>query len=255
MPEMPDVLKLHADGTPDKHAVIVDASHGARPSVTTFAELNQLVNRLVHGLRAARRASRATGSSGAARTRSRSSRSSTRPGRPGLVAVPLSYRFNADEMQYVIDNSDATLVISDAEYAPVVAAARDRLPKVRAYVGFAATDDAPELPAGWKSWDDVTEGQSGRRAVGPGRLRGRGADALHVGHHREAEGRAAHHHQPRGRASRCSASSACSSATRCTSRPARCTTRARSRSCRSTTRSARRSSCCAASTRSRGSRR
>ena len=25
-----------------------------------------------------------------------------------LVAVPLSYRFNAEEMQYVIDNSDAT---------------------------------------------------------------------------------------------------------------------------------------------------
>ena len=53
MSEMPDVLKLHADGTPHKHAVIVDASHGARPSVTTFAELNELVNRLVHGLRAA----------------------------------------------------------------------------------------------------------------------------------------------------------------------------------------------------------
>ena len=30
MTEMPDVLKLHADGSPDKHAVIVDASHGAR---------------------------------------------------------------------------------------------------------------------------------------------------------------------------------------------------------------------------------
>ena len=44
MTEMPDVLKLHADGSPDKHAVIVDASHGARPSVTTFAELNELVN-------------------------------------------------------------------------------------------------------------------------------------------------------------------------------------------------------------------
>src|SRR4051812_9403875 len=53
MSEMPDVLKLHADGSSDKHAVIVDASHGARPSVTTFRELNDLVNRLVHGLQAA----------------------------------------------------------------------------------------------------------------------------------------------------------------------------------------------------------
>jgi acyl-CoA synthetase (AMP-forming)/AMP-acid ligase II len=166
MPEMPDVLKLHADGTPDKHAVIVDASHGARPSVTTFAELNQLVNRLVHGLRAlgADQGDRIVwcGPNSleivavihAAR-------------KAGLVAVPLSYRFNADEMQYVIDNSDATLVISDAEYAPVVAEAQDRLPKVRAYVGFAATDDAPDLPAGWKSWADVTEGQSDEEPSAP----------------------------------------------------------------------------------------
>ena len=50
----------------------------------------------------------------------------------GLVAVPLSYRFNADEMQYVIDNSDATLVIVDAEHAPVIDSVRDRIPKVRA---------------------------------------------------------------------------------------------------------------------------
>ena len=50
----------------------------------------------------------------------------------GLVAVPLSYRFNADEMQYVIDNSDATLVVVDAEQAPLVASVRDRLPEGRA---------------------------------------------------------------------------------------------------------------------------
>ena len=30
MAEMPDVLKLHADGSPDRLAVIVDASHGAQ---------------------------------------------------------------------------------------------------------------------------------------------------------------------------------------------------------------------------------
>jgi acyl-CoA synthetase (AMP-forming)/AMP-acid ligase II len=156
---MPDVLKLHADGTPDKHAVIVDAGHGARPSVTTFAELNQLVNRLVHGLRAAGaeqgdrivwcgpNSLEVVAVIHAAR-------------KAGLVAVPLSYRFNAEEMQYVIDNSDATLVIADAEYAPVVAESMDRLPKVRAYVAFTATDDAPPVPAGWKSWEEVTEGQS-----------------------------------------------------------------------------------------------
>ncbi len=51
-----------------------------------------------------------------------------------LVAVPLSYRFNAEEMQYVIDNSDATVVVIDAEEAPLVASVRDQLPKLRAVV-------------------------------------------------------------------------------------------------------------------------
>ena len=82
----------------------------------------------------------------------------------GLVAVPLSYRFNSDEMQYVIDNSDATLVIADAEYAPLIEAARDRLPKVRTCVGFVATE---------------------ARNRGPRRL------AVVAGRHRRAAGRGA----------------------------------------------------------------
>jgi acyl-CoA synthetase (AMP-forming)/AMP-acid ligase II len=158
MSDMPDVLKLHADGSPDKPAVIVDASHGAQPSETTFAALNELVNHLVHGLRAAgvKQGDRLVwcGPNSlevvavihAAR-------------KAGLVAVPLSYRFNTDEMQYVIDNSDATLVIADAEYAPTIEAARDRLPKVRAYVGYVATATPAELPEGWLAWDDVIDGQ------------------------------------------------------------------------------------------------
>ncbi len=158
MTEMPDVLKLHADGSPDKHAVIVDASHGARPSVTTFAELNELVNRVAHGLRAqgAQQGDRIIwcGPNSleviavihAAR-------------KAGLVAVPLSYRFNAEEMQYVIDNSDATLVVADAAYAPVIESVRDQLPKVHAYVGFVASEEPADLPPGWTTWRQLTANQ------------------------------------------------------------------------------------------------
>ena len=35
----------------------------------------------------------------------------------GLVAVPAAYRFTAEELQYVTDNSDAVLVVVDAEHA------------------------------------------------------------------------------------------------------------------------------------------
>src|SRR3977135_4224037 len=102
-----DALAQHAQNFGDRTAVIVDASGGARASTTNFSELNRLVNQLAHGLVA----------------------SGAQPGerlvwcgpnslevlatihaarKAGQIAVPLSYRFNADEMQYVIDNSDAT---------------------------------------------------------------------------------------------------------------------------------------------------
>jgi acyl-CoA synthetase (AMP-forming)/AMP-acid ligase II len=155
MPQPLDALAVHAQNMPDTVAVVVDASGGATPSTTTFAELNALVNRVAHGLLAA----------------------GARPGdrivwcganslevlvaihaarKCNLVAVPLSYRFNAEEMQYVIDNSDATVVVVDAEQASLLAAVRDRLPKVRAVVVFGG--DAPAA-SGFLAWDDVCAGQ------------------------------------------------------------------------------------------------
>ncbi len=151
---MPDPLRVQADANGDRAAVIVDTSEGARPRTTTFAELNVEVNRLAHAFRAV----------------------GVRPGerlvwcgpnslevlitihaarKAGVVAVPLSYRFNADEMQYVIHNSDATLVVVDAEQAPVVASVRGRLPKLRSVIGFGG-----DLPEGFTPWDEVLSGRS-----------------------------------------------------------------------------------------------
>jgi acyl-CoA synthetase (AMP-forming)/AMP-acid ligase II len=148
-----DAIAQHAQSFGDRTAVIVDASGGARESTTTFDELNRIVNRLAHGLLAA----------GAA------------PGerlvwcgpnslevlvtihaarKLNLVAVPLSYRFNAEEMAYVIDNSDATTVVVDAEQAALAAQARARAPKLQRVIVFGG--DAPE---GCVAWDDVTAGQ------------------------------------------------------------------------------------------------
>jgi len=163
---MPDVLQLHADGSPDRIAVIVDASHGARFSTTTFAELNRLVNRLAGGLLA-------LGAQAGDRLvwcgpNSLETIAVVHAARKiGLVAVPLSYRFTAEEMAYVIDNSDATLVVVDADHAPVVASVRDQLPKVRAFVGFRATVEDPGLPDGFVPWDDVLARGSDEEPASP----------------------------------------------------------------------------------------
>ena len=146
---MPDVLKIHADGSPDRLAVIVDASHGAKFSTTTYAELNPIVNRLAHGLLAlgARAGDRIVWC-GPNSLETIAVIHAAR--KAGLVAVPLSYRFTAEEMAYVIDNSDATLVVADADYAPLIASVRDEIPKVQALVGFCARSSARRCPTGFR---------------------------------------------------------------------------------------------------------
>ena len=137
----PDALTAHAALIPDKPAVI--DPEGER---LTYAELETRANRLVHGLaglgllagdpviwcgpnsvevlvvlHAARKA--------------------------GLVAVPLAYRFTADEMRYVIADSGAAVVLVDPEQADRVAAIRVELPAVRDVVVFGS----PE-------WDELLAG-------------------------------------------------------------------------------------------------
>ena len=155
MSAAPDVLAIHAEAKGDALAVVVDDSGGARPSTTSFAELNAMVNRLAHGLLA----------SGVERGQrlvwcgpnSLEVLVTIHAARKlGLVAVPLSYRFNAEEMAYVIDNSDATVVVADAEFAPVVDSVRAGLGKVAQFVSFGGV-----TPGGWSDWDrDVLAGAS-----------------------------------------------------------------------------------------------
>jgi acyl-CoA synthetase (AMP-forming)/AMP-acid ligase II len=149
-----DFLAAHAVANPGAAAVIVDAAGGGRPSATTFSELNSLVNRLAN----------AFGALGGARgermvwcgPNSLEVLVTLHAARKaGLTAVPLSYRFNADEMAYVVDNSDATLVITDAEQAPLLASVSHHLPKVRRFVVYGG-----EVPPGFERWDDVLASSS-----------------------------------------------------------------------------------------------
>ena len=153
MSPMPDLLRMHADASGDHAAVIVDEAGGGRPAAVTFGELNGTVNRLAHALRAlgmqpgerlvwcGPNSLEVIATIHAAR-------------KAGQIAVPLSYRFNADEMQYVIDNSDATLVVVDAEQAPLVAEVRDRIPKVRAVIAFGG-----DVPPGSEAWEELLASQ------------------------------------------------------------------------------------------------
>ncbi|HSO94468.1 MAG TPA: AMP-binding protein [Acidimicrobiia bacterium] len=150
---MPDILAKHAQDQPDRPAVLVDVAGGARPSATTFGELNALINRAAHGFTALgihpnERIVWCGPNSLEVLVTIHAAR------KAALVAVPLSYRFNAEEMAYVIDNSDATLVVIDAEQAPRLVEVSHQIHKVRAVVVFGG-----DTPPGFHAWDDVLAGQ------------------------------------------------------------------------------------------------
>jgi acyl-CoA synthetase (AMP-forming)/AMP-acid ligase II len=148
-----DLLTQYADANGDVAAVIVDAAGGGRPSATTYAELEAAANQLAHALLAlgAVRGDRIAWC-GPNSLEVVTVLHATR--KVGVTSVPVSYRFNASEMQYVIDNSDATVVVVDAEQAPLIASVRDELPKVRGVLAYGGA-----APAGCASWGDVVATQ------------------------------------------------------------------------------------------------
>ncbi|MBV8387277.1 MAG: acyl--CoA ligase, partial [Acidimicrobiia bacterium] len=137
-----DIFALHAQNTPDKPAVIEG------DDVATFSEVNAEVNRLVGGLQALdfKPGDRMVWCG----PNSREVLVTIHAARKlGLTSVPLSYRFNAEEMHYIIDNSEAALVVVDAEQAPMVASIRDRLPNLREVVVYRGEQ------AGFRTWEEV----------------------------------------------------------------------------------------------------
>ncbi len=140
------LLAAHAESTPDRVAIVDGDTR------ITYDQLNRDVNRLADGLltlglRPGERAVWCGPNSTPVLTFLHAAR------KIGLVAVPLAYRFTPEEMQYVIDNSDAALVVVDAEQADRVAQVRGELPKVRHVVVF---DGSPF--EGAEAWDDVLAG-------------------------------------------------------------------------------------------------
>ncbi|HEX7276215.1 MAG TPA: AMP-binding protein [Acidimicrobiales bacterium] len=139
----PDPLAAYAAAVPDRPAVVDDDGR-----VATYADLNAEVNRLVGGLAA-------LGFGGGERAvwcapNSRQVLAFMHACRKlGLVAVPLSYRFTAEEMHHVLSDSGAVLVVVDAAQAPLVAPIVAGLPHVRETVVFRGGHE------GLRRWDDV----------------------------------------------------------------------------------------------------
>jgi long-chain acyl-CoA synthetase len=171
-------LADHAVALRDKAAVVEDRP-GAPVTTWTFAELNRQANRLAHvllglGVKPGEKVVWCGPNS---------------PGvlraihalpKIGAVTVPLSYRFTAEEAAYVVHNSDAVVVYTDAEQAALFARIHGAIPHVRHVIVFGgpagpgmlsgeallwrAPDREPEVdvPAGTPGSMLYTSGTTGR---------------------------------------------------------------------------------------------
>src|SRR6266446_10471445 len=146
---MPDLLTIYASTQPDKPAVIDD--QGSAGVVTwTYAQLEAEANRLAHALMSV---GVAPGQKviwcGPNSAQVVAVMNATR--KIGAVAVPLNYRLTPEEALYVINHSDAEVVYVDREHAPMFAALRDRLEKVRHIIAVGG----PEVPDGMLTDADI----------------------------------------------------------------------------------------------------
>ena len=106
--------------------------------------------------------------------------------RSGLVSIPLFALFGEDALEFRLSNSGAKAIVTDAAGWEKLAKIRDRLPDLKM-----STSSATTAPAGTKSFWPALEAASDR--IFDRRYRGRRSrhDHLHLGHHRQSEGRAA----------------------------------------------------------------
>ncbi len=142
-----------ADAPEDTLAVWAAQERGAvavveAGAITTRADLNAQVNRMVGGLAALGvAAGDRVAWCGPNSTQVVVAMHASR--KLGVVAVPMSYRSTAEELHHVLSDSGATVVLVDAGCAPAVAAVLPELPNVRHAVSFGG------VVPGMRRWEEV----------------------------------------------------------------------------------------------------
>jgi acyl-CoA synthetase (AMP-forming)/AMP-acid ligase II len=167
-----DILSMYAQSQPDKPGVIDDKPDGT--VVTwTYAELEAQANRVAN-LLLSLGVSPGTKVLWCGPNSPEIVAVMSAARKIGAVAVPLNYRLTPEEALYVINHSDAEIAYVDCEHAPMFAALRDRLEKVRHIIAVGGPDPGTRdgTPAGMLTGADIAaapaEAPDVGDAAGPG---------------------------------------------------------------------------------------
>ncbi|MEO1321406.1 MAG: AMP-binding protein, partial [Pseudomonadota bacterium] len=75
-----------------------------------------------------------------------------------LTHVNVNYRYLDDELVYIIDNSDSTVVLYDVEFRDNVLRVKDRLPTVKVWVEVGGTDTPPDFAVRYEALAESGDG-------------------------------------------------------------------------------------------------
>jgi len=126
-----DLFELVADTAPERNAL----AHGVAGPTRSWRELDRNANALA--LHLARRHQPADKIALYSYNRPEFVETLVAAFKARLVPVNVNYRYREEELVYLFDNSDATVVVYEAGFAGSVAKVRDRLPKVREWIELA----------------------------------------------------------------------------------------------------------------------
>ena len=129
-----DLFELVADTVPERRAL----AHGVDGPTRSWRELDRNANALARHLARSHRPNDKL----AIYAYNRPEFIETLVGalKARLVPVNVNYRYREEELVYLLDNSDSTAVVYEAEFADRIAKVRDRLPKVREWIEITASD-------------------------------------------------------------------------------------------------------------------
>jgi fatty-acyl-CoA synthase len=76
----------------------------------------------------------------------------------GGIWLPLNYRLAGAELAYILNHSEAKMLISEAEFDPVIREVRRDIPEVRQFICM-----GKKVPPGWESYDLLLEANRGAK--------------------------------------------------------------------------------------------
>src|SRR4051812_38233321 len=143
-----------AERRPDRVAIYSEAGN------RTFAELDTNANRLVRAL-GARGVQAGDGVALLCANRPEFAETVVAVRRAGFRLTTINWHLTGEEAGYIVDNCDATAFVGHARFAPCIAEAAGRAPKLRARFAVGGAVD------GFEGWDDALAAEDGDALADP----------------------------------------------------------------------------------------